>query len=72
MVLEYLKGIKDDVVSELERETIGTDRLATLQNRLYVLRRLMDNMDSDIANGKVAEKHLREADEDDGEGEGTL
>jgi hypothetical protein len=71
VVLEYLNGIKDDVVSELERETIGTDRLATLQNRLYVLRRIGDNMDSDIANGKVAEKHLREA-EDDGEGEGAL
>jgi hypothetical protein len=29
-------------------------------------------MDSDIANGKVAEKHLREVDEEDGEGEGAL
>lgn len=67
MIVEYLDSIKADVVSELERELVGNDRLATLQNRLYVLRRLVETMDSDIANGKVAEKHLREADESNGD-----
>lgn len=67
VIVEYLDSIKADVVAELERELVGNDRLATLQNRLYVLRRLVENMDSDIANGKVAEKHLREADESNGD-----
>lgn len=69
VIVEYLDSIKADVVAELERELVGNDRLATLQNRLYVLRRLVENMDSDIANGKVAEKHLREVDDDAGEGD---
>ena len=66
VVVEYLQGIKADVVAELERENIGVDRIATLQNRLYVLRSIADGIESDIANGKVAEKNLREA-EDNGD-----
>lgn len=67
VMLEYLADIRADVVRELERETIGTDRLATLQNRLYVIRALAEKIDSHIQSGKIAEKELREADESNGD-----
>jgi hypothetical protein len=67
VMLEYLADIRADVVRELERETIGTDRLSTLQNRLYVIRALADKIDSHIKSGKIAERELREADESNGD-----
>ena len=57
---EYLDGIKDKAIKELEQELISSDRMETLQNRLYVIRALKDCIVNDIANGKVAEKQLRE------------
>lgn len=67
VMLEYLEVIRTEIVRELEQELIGQDRLSTLQNRLYVLRSIIDRIDSDIRNGSIAEKCLREADESNGD-----
>lgn len=61
---EYLDGIKAEAVAELEQELISSDRIETLQNRLYVLRALKDNVKKDISSGRIAEKKLREAESD--------
>lgn len=63
-MVEYLAAIKAEILRELEQEMISQDRLSTLQNRLYVLRSVIDRVDSDIRNGDIAEKCLREAEAD--------
>ncbi len=63
-MVEYLEVIRTEIVRELEQELIGQDRLSTLQNRLYVLRSVVDRVDSDIKSGSIAEKNLREAEAD--------
>lgn len=63
-VVDYLGELREEVIEELERETIAKDRLETLQNRLYVLRSIAERIDRDVQDGLVAEKELREAEVD--------
>lgn len=62
---EYLDTIKAKAIQELEQELISSDRIETLQNRLYVIRAIKDGIVKDIANGKIAERQLREVEADE-------
>jgi hypothetical protein len=54
VLIKYLQTRRIDIIAELERADISQDRLATLQNRLYVLRSIEDEAQRDIDDGKHA------------------
>ena len=64
VMVEYLADIRADIVSKLEHEDISQELLQALQSQLCVMRKLEKRIDSDISNGKAAEKELREAEID--------